>query len=812
MKIQILDTSYGYSKDKLPVVQLYGLTEKGQPIIKYVNNFLPYMFVRSNNLEDLKGYFTGLGKSIGIKTFFETVERFLPIGYQSKPTKMLKVITHNPKDIAILRDFAAAEGYVTYESDIFFKNRFLIDHDLGGMAWAVVPEKQFIDHEDVIAVLDNLNAPMKIMAIDIECLPKGDSMPTADSEPIIMISLAFDPPWRGQETVVLVAQPLNCPREDVIPASSEIQMLNKLSFITEEYDPDILGGFNSNGFDIPYITQRSQVLGVSLRLSRDGRSPWVKSFMGKNTVSITGRVVLDMLPILRSMDKYRLKSYRLENVAKEVLKEEKYNVRPGEMKELWEGPGLPRFISYSRHDAWLVMKLIKDLKILDRYIALAKASGALLQDVVDGGQSNMIEALLMRKFRAANRVVGIKPSIVEDDTPEVKGAFVLDPEVGLSENVAILDFKSLYPTIMIAYNLCFTTEIVEEQPACTPIVSPSGGKFVPPEILKGLVPQIQENLLAERMKVKKLMKDATDAERDILDAKQYALKILLNSIYGYSGYMRARLFSPVIANSVTSYGRENLLKTREIVKNNNMEVIAADTDSVFITFPEISDFESAKKIGIKIASIVNSGLPKPMELVFEAYAKRILIVSKKHYAMYKFEKPNEGKIKTKGIETVRRDWCDLTADTLNRCLDIILREGDVEDALEYARETLIRLKNPDHNIMQKLILTRTLTRNPENYKQKQPHAEMVKRLEERGIHKYVLGDRVPFIIVKGRRKSLMVDRSEDPEYALEHKLRIDDEYYIQKQLLPPLSRIFGSFGISEMDLMQNSRQQTLFSW
>jgi DNA polymerase I len=703
----------------------------------------------------------------------------------------------------------------------------MVDHELSGMCWCIVPKKQYIRHEDIIPQGDQDNAPIRIMAIDIEAIPKDNGgLPTSDEDPIVLISLAFDPPWRGHENVVMVAKNIKCPRSDVLQSEGEAAMLSKLGFIFDEYDPTIIGGYNSNGFDIPYITDRAKRLGVPLSMSRDGKSAWCKSYMGKSTVQLNGRISLDMLPAVKALDKYRLKSYRLANVAKEILGIEKLDVKPSEMKELWTGPDINRFISYSRRDALLVLELIKKTGVLEKYIALSKASGAFLQVVVNGGQSSMIEAKLIREYNREGYVMGTKSALEDDDIAQVEGAIVLDPVLGLTENVVILDFKSLYPTTMIAHNLCYTTEIREECPDCNLIASPSGGKFVPPDVRRGIVPRVLEKLLDERIKAKKAMKNPaiSEGEKRRLDAKQYAMKILLNSFYGYSGYARARLYSPVIANSVTSYGRENLLKTKHMIEQKEyieindsqykLKVIAGDTDSTFINIcGEYVDFDIAKKIGIEIADMVTSKLPPPMELVFEAYAKRILILAKKHYAMYRFESADKGEIKAKGIETVRRDWCNLTSEVLTKCLETILIEGDVDAALSYARESINLLKASSSDMFEKLTMTRTLTKKPENYNQPQPHSELVKKLERRGIFKYAIGDRIPFIIVasqrrSGRRAEMMTLRAEDPEYAIENNLRIDADYYLSKQLIPPLVRMFENFGIHELDLLQPSRQQT----
>ena len=829
MKLQVTDINYGYDVDSKPVITMFGLTEQGEPITKYVTGFYPYFYIdgASDKIEALLGEAT---KWLNIQIETKPVKRFAPLGYQSAPRPMTKVMIVNPKDVKILRSILEEHGLTTYESDIFFRDRFMVDHDLSGMSWCIVPDKQYINHRDIISQSTSINAPLKIMTLDIEAIPKDNGgLPTPDENPIDLISLAFDPPWRGQENIVMVAKNINCPRKDVVQSDNEADLLSKLDFILNEYDPTIIGGYNTNGFDIPYITERAKILRVPLSMSRDGKPAWCKSYMGNGTVSINGRISLDMLPAIRAMDKYRLKSYRLANVAKEILKSEKLDVKPNEMKRMWNGPEINKFIQYSRRDALLVMQLIKETGVLEKYIALAKASGAFLQVVVNGGQSSMIEAKLLREYNSANYNMGVKQALEEDDISKVEGAIVLDPVLGLTENVIVLDFKSLYPTTMIAHNLCYTTEIKNECPDCNLIISPSGGRFVPPEIQKGIVPKVLEELLDARIKAKKAMKKPgiSENERLQLDAKQYAMKILLNSFYGYSGYARARLYSPIIANSVTSFGRENLLRTKKVIENNanfnlngnkyHLSVIAGDTDSVFIKVEgDHTDFEHLKEVGMEIAKIVTAGLPQPMELVFEAVLKRVLFLAKKHYAAYRFETPDKGVIKAKGIETVRRDWCNLTSSVLTKCLEIILKDGDIDAALAHARKAIKQLKASDMSILNELVMTRTLNRKPENYSQMQPHSELVKKLENRGVFKYAVGDRIPFVIVPSARKSKsraekMSLRAEDPEYVIENGLKIDTEYYLNKQMLPPLLRMFESFGINELDLLQPGRQQNLFS-
>lgn len=870
MIFQILDANYTYDSNRTPLVQLFGSTPEGKSVTCKVAGFRPYFYagVEEAALEDVANELKAMDLEV------EVVDRFEPIGYQSVPKRMLKVTTRDPKSVRTLRDQVRDIPGVkaVFETDILFRNRFLIDRDLGGMAWAKadIPEwvgdsqVPLVNVESLSPVKRESNAPLRYMAFDIECLPLRGEMPRAEVSPVILISMAFEPAFRGQKDLVLVGKRIDCQRADVQACQDEYDLLSTFSSIIREYDPDIVAGYNCNEFDFPYIDTRAKQLKVDIRAGRDGSSCYLRKIVNTTNVSITGRVVVDLLPIIRSS--YSLKQYTLRNAAAELLKMEKYDVDPKEIEALWaeggDGEGLRRFISYARRDALLALRLMLDLRLMDKYVALSQASGSLLQDIVNGGQSGMVESLLLRRFREQNRVVPPKPDadVSEEryvENEDLKGGAVLVPEKGLLEDIVILDYKSLYPTIMMAHNLCYTTVVTGESPEANQnhtITAPSGGKFVTPDISPGIMPGVLRELLDQRTQTKRLMKAAGEGERRFLDAKQYAMKILLNSFYGYSGYARARLYSLAVANAVTSFGRENIIKTKKIVddigslymvdgsviarddlglgkagagaKRFDLSVVYGDTDSVFVRIKpsqgEVS-LEEAELIGRKIAETVTASLPEPMELVFEAFARRAIFLAKKRYALWVFEPSGDAwkdRIKVRGMETVRRDWCELTSKTLKRCLELVLKEGKVDEAVEHVRSVISRIQSmdlaEDPEILGDLTLTRRYTKSTGSYKNKQPHIQLVEKIKERGGQVPGVGDRVPFVIVKGKNrrknKELFVDRAEDPQYVLEKNLPLDTEYYVEKQILPPVLRIFETFGVSKDRLCTGRGQSNLFSF
>lgn len=863
MNFQILDADYTYINDR-PVVRLYGRDESGNSVCCSVPGFEPYFYVKAGAemAEPLKEKF---------EEFIERIEhvlRFEPVGYARNPVSMLKITVHDPKNVPAIRDEVKEMVDGIYETDILFRNRYLIDNSLGGMSWArAEPARESIDTGALsnsritstkVEPVDILkNAPLRHLAFDIECLPTDGAMPEAEKSPIIMVSLAFSPEYNNKKALVLVGKKENI-EGDIEIFGSEEAMLNRFFEIVREYDPDILVGYNSNSFDIPYIVDRIKILTkkgdhIDSVMGRDGRSVYYRKIANLTRVSVMGRIVVDVLPLLRR--EFSLKQYTLKNTAKELLGMEKLDIPFLEMEEHWNDGGdkLKRFTEYARRDAELALAFLLNLRLIDKYIALARASGTLLQDILDGGQTQMVENLLLKEYKNHDRVLPPRPtgSLSDDrfdEGEELKGGEVLAPKKGLIENLVILDYKSLYPTIMMAHNLCYTTVVVKDRPDDV-VVAPSGGVFASRNVIKGIMPAILEDLLDRRQETRKKMKNADEEEYRVLDATQLALKILLNSFYGYSGYARARLYSLSLASAVTSFGRENILRTKSLIEDDLKEIILkedkaftnketddkgkhigisvvyGDTDSVFVNLLDKNIRpEEAELIGGKIAGIVTSSLQKPMELVFDSFGRRAIFIAKKRYAVWVFERSKDGwkdHIRVKGMETVRRDWCELTTKTVEKVLELVLKEGDVVGAVELVKDTINNIRSIDARtnpeLYEDLILTRQFTKKVESYKSRQPHTTVVEKMRQRGIVAS-LGDRIPFVILAG--SGLFVERAEDPEYAKENNLPLDVDYYINKQILPPVERILADFGVKgemlrflgEKKPQKKTEQRSLFEF
>jgi len=826
MQIQILDADYILLKGK-PLLRIFGKTNTGDTVCAFYDKYLPYFYVQSDDLQTasqkLKEMFSNEITEI------QTIEKTLPFGFNA-PVKVLKVIGRDPSKVPEMKEFVSQYG-TPYEADILFRYRFMVDNKLKGMSWAEV-DGNIVNTDTVkcrainatsitpIELIDN--APLRHMAIDIECVANGAPVPEKDQ--IIMISIKFSPSNKGQESLVIVAKSTG--GEGIIGCQNEEDMLKRFSDILKDYDPDILLGYNINNYDLPHILARLQHFDLPRDLGRTEKTAFVKKIQGRNAISLIGRVVVDPYEILKRDPWVKFKRYDLGTIAREFLGSEKLDVGGMQgIKAAWSGSQeeLRRLIEYARRDSDLAMKFVTEKSMLDKFIELSKISGALLQDTF-GGQSQRLECKLLHTFRDMNVIMPCKPNEkellrrnTEREKLGLKGAIVIDPVVGLHTGgcVAVLDFKSLYPSIISAYNICPTTLVYDKSSTVDVIESPVGSRFVKPQVRMGVLPVIVKEFMDTRAAVKKAAKYEVDKEkRRILNAKQLAIKDISNSLYGYTGYVRSRLYVFDVASSITAIGRDNIVKTRNLIeKEFDVKVLYADTDSTFIK-TDLTDLDAVQQFGEKVAAYVTTKM-SGLELQYEKLYKTFLILSKKRYAGWMFEKvPTSNgafewrdKIEMKGIETVRRDWCILTSDTMVEVLNILLKEQDVKKAIAYVR-TVAKDLGQGKVSLEKLTVVKGVTKSLESYYGIQPHVELAKKIMERDPTRgSMIGERLGYVIIKGN--SLLSKRAEDPLYVQEKGLQIDSSYYIENQLLPPLLRIFDTLGIEKTELLEGLRQKSL---
>ncbi|KAL4224603.1 DNA polymerase delta catalytic subunit [Mactra antiquata] len=503
---------------------------------------------------------------------------------------------------------------------------------------------------------------------------------------------------------------------------------------------------------------------------------------------------------------YKLRSYSLNAVSFHFLQEQKEDVHHSIITDLQNGNDQTRrrLAVYCLKDAVLPIRLLDKLMCVINYMEMARVTGVPLTYLLSRGQQIKVISQLLRKAKEQDLVI---PAQKIDPGEEYEGATVIEPLKGYYDMpIATLDFSSLYPSIMMAHNLCYTTLLnqnVISKEGLTPdqyIKTPSSNLFVKSTVRKGLLPEILEHLLGARKKAKADLKKETDPfKKKVLDGRQLALKISANSVYGFTGAQVGKLPCLEISQSVTAFGRSMIEQTKNYVEEkytiengykHNAKVIYGDTDSVMCKFG-VDNVADAMELGQEAAEYISEKFIKPIKLEFEKVYFPYLLINKKRYAGLYWTNPVKyDKMDCKGLETVRRDNSPLVANLINQCLQLLLIDRNPDGAVEHAKQTISDLLCNRIDISN-LVITKELTKTEEDYAGKQAHVELANRMRRRDPGSAPqLGDRVPYVIIAAAKKTAAYLKSEDPIYVLDNNIPIDTEYYLENQLSKPLLRIF----------------------
>ncbi|OMO56655.1 DNA-directed DNA polymerase, family B, pol2 [Corchorus capsularis] len=634
--------------------------------------------------------------------------------------------------------------------------------------------------------------------------------------------------------------------------SSERALLNRLMIELHKLDSDVLVGHNISGFDLDVLLHRAQACRVPSsmwsKIGRLKRSVMPKLTKG-NTIfgsgaspgiisCIAGRLLCDTY--LCSRDLLKEVSYSLTQLSKTQLNKDRKEIAPHDIPKMFQkSESLMELIEYGETDAWLSLELMFHLSVLPLTRQLTNISGNLWGKTLQGARAQRVEYLLLHAFHAKKYIVPDKFSSqtketkgtkkrtnhgvedgsmaevensdlnLEDEThndrgkgkkgPAYAGGLVLEPKRGLYDKyVLLLDFNSLYPSIIQEYNICFTT--VERFPD-------GSVPRLPSSKTTGVLPELLKNLVQRRRMVKSWMKNASGIKVQQLDIQQQALKLTANSMYGCLGFSKSRFYAKPLAELITQQGREILQSTVDLVQNNlNLEVIYGDTDSIMI-HSGLDDIAKAKVIAGKVIQEVNKRY-RCLEIDLDGLYKRMLLLKKKKYAAvrvhFKDGTPYEV-IERKGLDMVRRDWSLLSKELGDFCLGQILSGGSCEDVVESIHNSLMKVQEEMRNgqvELEKYIITKSLTKPPEAYPdaKNQPHVQVALRLKQNGYSTGCsAGDTVPYIIcceqgTSSSNSTGIAHRARHPDELKkdEGKWMIDIEYYLSQQIHPVISRLCAS--------------------
>ncbi|XP_024377944.1 DNA polymerase delta catalytic subunit isoform X2 [Physcomitrium patens] len=853
-----------YRSGPAAVLRMFGVTQEGNSVCCNVHGFEPYFYISCvdgigpddvpklrSTLETRMREANRNSKSQTFVTKIEVVQKRSVMYYQvQKARSFLKIFVGLPTMVAGCRgilekginiDGIGQRCFLTYESNVLFALRFMIDCDIAGGNWVELPVGAYqkssrqlsycqleldIHYSKIVSYPAvgqySKMAPFRILSFDIECAGRKGHFPEPEHDPVIQIANLVTVQGEQRPMVKNVMTLKSCAPivgADVMSFDTEKEVLLAWKEFVKEVDPDIIIGYNICKFDLPYLIERAEKLDVvefpilgrirnsRVRMKDASFSSRQYGIRESKELTIEGRVQFDLLQAMQR--DYKLSSYSLNSVSAHFLGEQKEDVHHSIISDLQNGNSETRrrLAVYCLKDAYLPQRLLDKLMYIYNYVEMARVTGVPISFLLARGQSIKVLSQLLRKAKQRNFVLPNVKSQGVVSGESFEGATVLDAKAGYYDKpIATLDFASLYPSIMMAYNLCYCTLVRAEDQHYLRLEpeqvtkTPSGDMFVKPSLEKGILPEILEELLAARKRAKADLKLATDPlEKAVLDGRQLALKISANSVYGFTGATIGQLPCLEISSSVTSFGRQMIDHTKKLVQerfttansySHDAEVIYGDTDSVMVQFGT-SDVHEAMELGREAAQQISDTFTQPIKLEFEKVYWPYLLISKKRYAGLLWTKPEKyDKMDTKGIETVRRDNCLLVKNLVTECLHKILIDRDIPGAIQYVKNTIsdLLMNRMDLSL---LVITKGLTKAGDAYENKAAHVELAERMRKRDAATAPnVGDRVPYVIIKAAKGAKAYEKSEDPIYVLENNIPIDPQYYLENQLSKPLLRLF----------------------
>ena len=799
----ILEVDYLNRSDN-SVIRLTVIGKEGRRYEVFDESFKPYFYlVASKNMEPefLNNVSTvDNGKIIKAKGI-EQIERSL----YGRIVKVFKITVVNTSYVPKLSTVMGQYG-TCYEYDIPFAKRYSVDKQIVPL---VNYRFNLTDSNGTlflksIETSDDSFPELKVMGFDIEVYnPLG--IPRADKDPIIMISYLYT---HGSELKkgVITYKDIKLPFVEV--AKSEKDMIKKFLEKIKELDVDVIVGYNSANFDVKYLLDRARIIKIDFNASRFEGDTRIESHGLVDKVKMGGRIHVDMYVVIKfiatvgaSESILKLNSKTLKNVYEAISNEKKFAVEKMDIFRLWDGTKeeLETLATYNLADVEALQKVYDTF--IPIMIELTRVTYNVLSDVSVSTTGQLVEFMLMHNAVKFNEIIPNKPSdfeMKERLTNPIEGAYVKTPDPGIYSNLVMFDFRGLYPSIIISYN-------IDPSSICTDCTdyyeAPDGTRFN--KTRPSIVPTILKQLIERRAAVKKAYKKNPD---DIfLGSRQLALKIVSNSFYGYLGYARSRWYSRACASGVTALGRQYIKESIEKAEKFGLKAIYGDTDSIVALVGD-----KTKEEILAFLKDFNSKLPESMELELEDFYKNGVFVgkktdkesagAKKKYALIS----ESGRIKIRGFELVRRDWSKIARDTQRLVLEIILKEGDPQKAAEVVKDAVKRLKSGTVALSELAISTQ-LRKSIEGYDIKSPELGAARKAVKEGLKtkEDLEGAVIAYVITT--HGSSISDKAVLEEYAKDY----DADYYINHQVIPATMRILKELNFTEEDLKGLGTQKKL---
>jgi DNA polymerase zeta len=628
-------------------------------------------------------------------------------------------------------------------------------------------------------------------------------------------------------------------RIEVEHEPTELDLINRLVDIVRYHDPDIITGYEVHNGSWGYVIERARkkydfdLCAELSRVKSQSKSKFGKEddrwgFEHASSIQMTGRHMINIWRAMRG--ELNLLQYTMENVVFHLLQRRIPHYSAKDLTQ-WYQSGKPRnmlkVVEYFTSRVQMNLEILEANELIPRTSEQARLLGIDFYSVFARGSQFKVESLMFRIAKPENFLL-VSPSrkqVGQQNALECL-PLVMEPQSNFyTSPLLVLDFQSLYPSVMIAYNYCYSTFLgravqwrgrdkmgfldYKREPRLLELlkdkinIAPNGMIYAKQEVRQSLLAKMLTEILETRVMVKTGMKADKDdkALQRLLNNRQLALKLIANVTYGYtSASFSGRMPCSEIADSIVQSGRETLEKAIAFihsVERWGAEVVYGDTDSLFV-YLKGRTRDQAFDIGEEIAQAVTDMNPRPIKLKFEKVYHPCVLLAKKRYVGFKYEhrKQAEPEFDAKGIETVRRDGTPAEQKIEEKALKLLFRTADLSQVKSYFQRQCSKIMQGRVSI-QDFCFAREVRLGSYSERGTLPAGAMIstKRMLEDPRLEPQYGERVPYVVVTGAPGSRLIDRCVAPETLLhDAQLDLDAEYYITKNLIPPLERIFNLVG------------------
>ncbi len=752
-------------------IELWLSTENG-PTQLLIQGERPVFFIEQAQIEQTKRFATSKQIAVDIRSL--ELKNF-------QLTPLAACYTQTTKDAFALQDELKQNDIVHFEGDVRLADRYLMERFIKGSMEFTGNQQSlngFQRIQNAKCRTGEYQPKLHVVSLDLECSEKG-----------ILYSIGLDSPVDSR--VIMIGEPEQA-ETPIQWVKDEKALLDALIAWFKQFDPDVIVGWNVIDFDFRLLHKRAEWHNMKLILGRADQPSFFRSSAQSQQgfISIPGRVVLDGIDTLKTAT-YHFRSWSLESVSQELLGEGKeiHNVhdRMDEINRMYRSDK-PSLAKYNLQDCVLVNKIFDHTHLLDFAIERSRLTGVELDRV--GGVSTAFTNLYLPQIHRAGYVA---PNLHPENWIASPGGYVMDSIPNLYDSVLVLDFKSLYPSIIRSFLIDpmglvegLQLEIGKAEDEAVPGFR--GGQF---HRSKHFLPEMIEKLWAARDVAKKNNEKAFSQ----------AIKIIMNSFYGVLGSSGCRFFDTRLASSITMRGHEIMKQTKVLIEAKGYQVIYGDTDSTFVSLNYPYSQADADKIGIELVEYINQwwgdhlrdeyNLNSILELEYETHYRKFLMPtirgaetgSKKRYAGLIGEGEKE-RIIFKGLESARTDWTPLAQRFQNTLYQMIFHG---EDPSDYVREMVEKTNSGEFD--DQLVYQKRLRRKLHEYQKNIPPQVRAARLADDINAK--LGRPLQYQN-RGRIEYLITVNGPEP-----HEYRnspIDYQHYIDKQLKPIADAILPFIG------------------